>query len=83
MGILHEVRRFLLSEIIGLEKEIKFLNSRNEELLKIISSLQDDILQLKDRVLKLEMNVEGLEERIVAKIIMTLLKYSRQLPDNE
>ncbi len=49
MGILKEIRRFLFPEIIGLEKEIKFLNSKNEKLLKIISKLEDDILQFKEK----------------------------------
>jgi len=81
MSILEEIRRFLLPEIIGVEKEIKFLNSKNEDLLKIISKLQDDILQLKERVSKLEMQQEGIEEKISAKIILTLLKHFNQLPE--
>ena len=80
MSIIEEIRRFLLPEIIRLEEKNKSLDSRNEELLRIVSKLQGEILHLKDRVLKLEIKYEGIEEKIVAKIILTLLKHSKQLP---
>jgi predicted nuclease with TOPRIM domain len=83
VNILEEIRRILLPEITGLEKEIKFLSLRNEELLKIISKLQEDIEKIKERLLKLEIEQGGLEEKIVSKLILTLFKQYKQLPDKK
>lgn len=83
MNIIDAIRKFILPEIIGFEKELKFLCLRNEELSRIVSNLEAQLLDLKERVLRLELKHEGLEERIAAKLILTLAEHHKQLPNKD
>lgn len=78
MGIIDEVRKILMPEIIKLQDGLDFLNLRYEQILASLTDLNKEINSLKERLARLEGKSEGMEDKIITKvenkILLTFLK---------
>jgi predicted nucleic acid-binding Zn-ribbon protein len=72
--ILQAIKKLLLPELEDLQKELKAAGSKQEEILGILSKMQSEIVELRERLARVEGKYENVAETVLAQVENKSLK---------